>query len=402
MKKTQQIKSNIYYINNENKTINKLKKTIILSKETKYDTLDYYIILDTITFKTKNYNKNEFKKIKALNYDFQFYTSLKELDGYLLLSLSFEFVSLNLINNNKEILKLINEIITNAVLDEKDLLLTIDDYQNYYKQIEDNNDKYAKFLLEDSIFQNDKLFINYNEAIDYLENINKASLFEKFSKIVNSKNYYVAFEGSEQSKTYMMEYLNSLEQNKLDISNDYKANISFEQQQYIKKRNGNQVSIALSYQKENLNIKDEYKLRLLNYIFGGSSYSLLFKNVREKENICYSIYTQPNEKYGINVYTGVDLKNQDFAISKIEQQFEKIKAGEIEQEFEVSKQKYLSNIKQEQNKFYYKIVLLEKKIIRNNENYNVDYIINQIESITIDDIKNLANDMKLIKKVIIN
>ncbi len=75
---------------------------------------------------------------------------------------------------------------------------------------------------------------------------------------------------------------------------------------------------------------DYYALSLFNEIFGGSSTSKLFMNVREKRSLCYycsSVYLV--SKGAIFVSCGVNPENKDKAYDEIVYQLAEMKAGNI-------------------------------------------------------------------------
>lgn len=76
--------------------------------------------------------------------------------------------------------------------------------------------------------------------------------------------------------------------------------------------------------------RDYYAMSLFNEIFGGSSTSKLFMNVREKKSLCYycnSVYLV--SKGAIFISCGVNPENKDKAYEEILSQLEEMKKGNI-------------------------------------------------------------------------
>ncbi|APR08681.1 Peptidase M16 inactive domain protein [Lentilactobacillus parabuchneri] len=67
---------------------------------------------------------------------------------------------------------------------------------------------------------------------------------------------------------------------------------------------------------------------IFNQLFGGSSQSLLFANVREKRSLAYDIHSSYNSLVGMDsVQAGIDYQNEQEVISMVNQQLEQLSAG---------------------------------------------------------------------------
>ncbi|GAB6109331.1 EF-P 5-aminopentanol modification-associated protein YfmF [Fusibacter bizertensis] len=85
---------------------------------------------------------------------------------------------------------------------------------------------------------------------------------------------------------------------------------------------------------------------IASVLLGGGGSSKLFKNVREKARLCYSVFSRMEKHKSIMlVYAGVDFENFEQAENLIEQQVEDIKLGNFtDEELEIAKYTVLSNI----------------------------------------------------------
>ena len=82
-----------------------------------------------------------------------------------------------------------------------------------------------------------------------------------------------------------------------------------------------------------------YVLNVYSYILGGGADSLLFKTVREKNSLCYSIYSATNSFADtLIIKSGIDSSKYDKAVSLIKECLEKMKIGEFDDE-EIEKAK---------------------------------------------------------------
>lgn len=93
--------------------------------------------------------------------------------------------------------------------------------------------------------------------------------------------------------------------------------------------------------------EDYYALRVANAMFGQYSTSLLFQEVREKNSLCYSIFSNLISYDGaLGVTTGVEQEHIDQTITLIRKQFETLCKGDFDEELlKVSKQMIISSLK---------------------------------------------------------
>ncbi len=99
---------------------------------------------------------------------------------------------------------------------------------------------------------------------------------------------------------------------------------------------------------------DRYAAMLLNEIFGGSPASKLFKNVREKQSLCYSCSSLYNYNKGaLFVQSGISNENKDRVVQEIISQFDDIKNGNIsEYELNCAKRSMINSIRQSSDSPY--------------------------------------------------
>jgi len=89
-----------------------------------------------------------------------------------------------------------------------------------------------------------------------------------------------------------------------------------------------------------------YNFLVFNEVLGGSGNSKLFMNVREKESLCYEVFSFLfRAKSILMIQSGVETKNIDIAIQKINEQIQSIKDGNVsEDELYMAKQSLISGL----------------------------------------------------------
>lgn len=134
---------------------------------------------------------------------------------------------------------------------------------------------------------------------------------------------------------------------------------------------------------------------LANCILGGSPFSKLFMNVREKLSLCYyAIARYAMMKGVLTVSSGIQTENFDAAYNEILKQIEDMKKGEIS-DFEISSaKKYLRNGYNSINdslrgmEDYY----LSRAILA--DDLSIDDLTNKIDEVTAEDISRVMNKVK--------
>ena len=131
---------------------------------------------------------------------------------------------------------------------------------------------------------------------------------------------------------------------------------------------------------------------VFNEILGGSGNSKLFMNLREKASLCYSIFSfLYRAKSILMIQSGVETKNIDLTIKKINEQLQAVKDSQVsDEELHLAKQSLLSGFKSITDSqgaildFSYTQHIL-------GDNDSIEDIIQGINNVSIPDIVKLAN-----------
>lgn len=121
----------------------------------------------------------------------------------------------------------------------------------------------------------------------------------------------------------------------------------YESQHHEIQRDIDQSSLVLTWLTTiNLTHPLFYALKVANGIFGGDANSLLFKVVREKHSLCYTIFSSVYALDGVMMgLAGISYENKDQALSLIEEQFDKVKQGDFsDDDMETSKRLYINSL----------------------------------------------------------
>ncbi|MBW9156616.1 insulinase family protein [Clostridium sp. FP2] len=115
-----------------------------------------------------------------------------------------------------------------------------------------------------------------------------------------------------------------------------KRKIMYEHHQFVKeisyKKEIEQSTILYLYTFNGLSNDEELALRILNYKFGESSNSILFRELREKRGLSYDVYTHldtSNNVKTLYIYTSVSEEDVEEAIDVIDSAIRDIKSEKI-------------------------------------------------------------------------
>ena len=143
---------------------------------------------------------------------------------------------------------------------------------------------------------------------------------------------YIGSKSIDSIKNLLIEFFNSMPNSDNECTYGYSAFTSNRDIRFIEeKKRVTQGRLTIGMTSDVvLGDNDYYAMSLFNEIFGGSSTSKLFMNVREKKSLCYycnSVYLV--SKGAIFVSVGVNPDNKDRAYDEIMLQLDEMKKGNI-------------------------------------------------------------------------
>lgn len=159
-----------------------------------------------------------------------------------------------------------------------------------------------------------------------------------------------------------------------------------------------QGKLVMGY-RTNIDFKDEekyYPLVIGSNVLGGGPHSKMFINIREKESLCYYIYSSVEKYKGILfISSGIEFQNYEKTVDLIKKQMESMKSGEIsENELENSKKALINSMKSlgdsigGMSDFYFAQGMSKT-------NSTVEEIIQKIDNVTKEEIVKAFKDIEL-------
>ena len=197
--------------------------------------------------------------------------------------------------------------------------------------------------------------LSYNSFgyLDILETITSKKLYNYYESVLKSDLidiFVIGDVSKEQIKNLIKENFN-IRTLKKESSKHFLENKKFKSRFHIIKESKKleQSTLLLGYKIEPMTEREKlYISYVYSYILGGGPDSKLFKNVREKNSLCYSINSSI---YGISdlmvIKAGINATDSTKAIKLIKEQVKKMQKGEFEiEEIEKAKTTYLASLKE--------------------------------------------------------
>ncbi|MGN1114788.1 MAG: EF-P 5-aminopentanol modification-associated protein YfmF [Oscillospiraceae bacterium] len=226
--------------------------------------------------------------------------------------------------------------------------------EKYFKQKKDEmieavkceiNDKrnFAQLRASGFIYEGEPAAVYENGTVEQLEDITQEQLVNAYKNLIENSSIDVSIVGCEENKYIKEMIFEELSKHKRNCS----ENISFKAPSVIKPEpeliaenyDVSQAKMILAFKTDN---DDFYSHKLMCAIFGGTPFSQLFANVREKMSLCYYCSSSIVEcKNTMIVDSAVDFDNVEKAKEEILRQLELVANGEFSDDMFENTKKYL-------------------------------------------------------------
>ena len=306
----------------------------------------------------------------------------------------------------KNVIEFFNEVINNPLVIDggfKEEFLNIEK-ENLKDRIQAKINDKGRYALErafEEMCEGERYSISeygYEEDID---KITPQELYNHYRDILRTSPIDIVVEGDfdeEEIIKIITENFKFERGNIIDIPRDeFKKDI--EEVKYInEKMDITQGKLIMGY-RSNVDYLDEekyYALVVGSNILGGGPDSKLFINVREKESLCYYVYSSVEKYKGILfVSSGIESNNYEKTVDLINAQIEKLKNGDIsEQELKNSKSALISSMRTisdsigGRSDFYFAQSM-------GKTGSTIDSIIEKLSKVSIEDIVKVVQDINL-------
>jgi len=167
-----------------------------------------------------------------------------------------------------------------------------------------------------------------------LDEINEENLYSYYKSIINDDivDIFIVGDVDDSIIDYIKNKFKFKKRVNVQESHFYKcSDIKDKYQEYFEEKNVSQSKLVMGFKLDNLSdFELRYTLNIFNYILGGSPDSKLFKNVREKESLCYSISSSNLSLNGLFIIkAGINKEDYDKTLKLILKEFNDMKKGKF-------------------------------------------------------------------------
>jgi len=135
---------------------------------------------------------------------------------------------------------------------------------------------------------------------------------------------------------------------------------------------------------------------VLNTLLGGGMSSRLFQNIRERQGLAYSIYSDLNpyrDTGCLAVYAGTSLASASKVVQSVVSEFHKLKTEPVpEEELRRSKAQLKGSLMLSLESSTARMSNLARQAMYFDRYYDLDELIQRIEAVTVEDLTSLANE----------
>lgn len=267
---------------------------------------------------------------------------------------SVEYIADRFVGENitREAVALLNEVVFNPLIKDggfsaEYLSQEKKNLKNYIEGIINDKREYAQLRCINEMFEDEPYGIFEYGYVEDFDTITPQSLYEFYQKIINEARVEIFVSGTFDEKAVADEVKNifNLAPRQCgEITTDI-AKERAEVKKVTEEMDVTQSKLCIGL---NCNIgyedKDYYALVLYNCIFGGSPFSKLFNNVREKLSLAYFVFSRVDKmKSFMLISSGIETKNYKSAYDEIMAQTDNMLSGRITEEEFVAAKKYLAN-----------------------------------------------------------
>lgn len=313
-----------------------------------------------------------------------------------------EFLEVSILES---VISVLSEIIFSPVLEDGFFLSKyVDTEKEVLKEsiLAKINDKghYAKEMCIEKMCEEEVYGIAEEGYLEDLVEITPQKLYQQYQNLLSNSLVDIVVEGTmdfDRTAELIQKYFSFPTERNFVIKKEVVSKTVEVIKEYEETMDIEQGKLVMGY-RTNRSIRDDdyYALLMYSVILGNGSFSKLFRVVREKNSLCYSIGTSLEKLKGIMfIQTGIDSKNKDRIIGLIKELMEDMKMKNIsDEEISQGKKLVINSFKSVKDSvmglcdFYYFQTLHENE-------KSIEEIIEAIQSVTVEEIARVAHDIQL-------
>lgn len=364
---------------------------VTYSVEKKSDTDIFYfnILADVLSKTTSKLGRNEFNCFKYDMYNAIFSIDVKDYKERIILNYSLNFIDPEYviqIDENELINQFIN-FIDNKKIDKQQISIALNTQKLIIEDIKQDYPSLIDRLVTDELLKNFPTYLTLKKTEDLIENFD----IQKLHEVLEYQRVKL-FSFMKAKKDTKIQPVVASNTNREKIS---RYNISCANDKKIKK-DVDQPIIYLTFKLEDV---DYFTKLVFSAMLGMGSHSLLFKIIREQQNLCYYVYSKTIYENGMQIISGINKEKVELFLTKTDEilQDETLFTEELLQ----TSKDYLISIYQKKNNDYG----FNQQIVINHFLFGLpqtpEEIIKKIESVKLSNIKDALMKVQKVNKMVL-
>lgn len=244
---------------------------------------------------------------------------IDELGAVFVPSVSKEYFgwSIEVMNTNfEDIIELFSDIIFNASFNIEEIRKEKEDIINELNRLKDHPDEYAFKLFNEEFFEWHPYGFYPLGTTQTVKAISQRLLKEWYDRFVSPDNMIISIVGNidiDYAKDILYKYLNKHGKSKkikINLPVKISHNIKIKRETIEK----NQSHIIIGFKGPKINSDDYFAFRILDTILSGGMDSRLFREIRDKKNLCYTIFStfdRFTENGAFKIYAATSPDNEE-------------------------------------------------------------------------------------------
>ena len=294
--------------------------------------------------------------------------------------------------------ELLSDIFMNSTIPAEDLEKEKNVVNEELNMVEDNPSDYVHELFNRNIWGEEGLGQSVLGKRETLGALTREDLLDHIDKNYGSENIVIACSGNinENKLTgYLNDTFGRIKKNSSQrtvLQSEYSGSCN------IVTKDMSETHICLGLNGMQYNSEERYAMHLLNTVLGSGFSSRLFQNVREKRGLVYSIYSYHVSYFDAglwSVYAGADKKNANEVIDITINEMRNLSSSVTAEELQRAKAQLKGNLILALESTSNKMTNIAKQEIYYGKYFSPPEILKMVESINLDDVKELAQ--RLIK-----
>ena len=344
---------------------------VVFSRPIKKDEITMRNVLsDVLLQSSKNYESRRELTIKAEElYAADVFNNTQRIGNYILTSFNLQVLNDKYTEdgNFEEAVKFLSEIIFNPdiknnAFKEDKLDLVLSNVKVALESLKEDATNYSLLRLMEAYDKDSP--VSYR-MVGYLEDIDKIktdTLYEYYQKMIEYDYVDIYVVGDIENNTIqeiMKKYFRFRKVKKIKPSYNIEPKKTRKRRLLAKEtieNNQSKLAIACTISKAS-KYEINYPLVLANIIYGGGPDSKLFKDVREKNSLCYSIYSYPVKLDNLLIISaGIDKENYNKSLELTTELLKDMKKGKFtDKDINIAKE-YYNTACEEVEESEYKII----------------------------------------------